>query len=401
MKLRRFFAMTAVLLVQALAAAAMAQPADRAEAVKLAADLTAQLAANPRDLALGRQLVLLHLVALDNPAEAAKYVGEGLEPELAKYVPAAAKPVAEAPELACQEMGRWYLRLAGDAYPWARWGMYKRARAYAARYLELHPVFDKAREDALRDLKGIDDTLLKLCADDATVPDSNRLALNQWCDLLRLVDVAKDAAGANAGRNWIPRGAALLGLDPAHGPERVTTPVSVLGGYELEVRFLWGNGDGHIGVFLPAGLGATTLKLGAKRSGLDKVNNEGLDTNRTAFTLQLVPNRTYSVGVQTVLKDDQATITAVVDGRPVVRWQGPQFALTPGWNMKRDQPGLAIVAGTVNFLVFRVRPLSGHAFVSRPLADPSVLAPKPAPGPSAVPPRKPSATKPAAAPAKP
>jgi hypothetical protein len=401
MKLRPFPAMTAVLLVQALTAAAMAQPADRAEAEKRAADLTAQLAANPRDLALGRQLVLLNLVALDNPAEAAKHVGEGLEPELAKYVPAAAKPVAEAPELACQEMSRWYLRLAGEAYPWARWAMYKRARAYAARYLELHPAIDKPREDAVRDLKRLDDTLLKLCADDATVPDCNRLAPNQWCDLLRLVEPAKDAAGANVGNNWIPRGANLAGLDPSHGPERLTIPVCVLGGYELEVRFLWINGDGHVGVFLPAGVGATTLKLGAKRSGLDKVNNEGLDTNRTAFPLQLVPKRAYSLAVQTVLKDDQASITAVLDARPVVRWQGPQFALTPGWNMKKDQPGLAIYGGTVNFLSVRLRPLSGHAFVSRPLADPSALAPKPATGPSAVPPRKPSASKPAPAPAKP
>jgi hypothetical protein len=391
----RFPSAAAGLLVLALTGAAMAQVADRSQAEKLAADLAVQLAAHRGNLALGRQLVLLHLVALDDPAGAAKYVGEGLEPELAKYVPAAAKPVAQAPELACEEMSRWYLRLAGEAYPWARWGMYKRARAYAARYLELHPALDKPREDALRDLKRIDDTLLKLCADDATVPDCNRLALNQWCDLLRLVDVAKDAAGANASHTWIPRGASLLGLDPSHGPERVTTPVSVLGGYELEVRFLWRNGDGHVGVFLPAGLGATTLKIGAKRSGLDKVNNEGLDTNRTAFPFQLVPNRTYSLGVQTVLKDDQAAITAVLDARPVVRWQGPQFALTPGWNMKKDQPGLAVCAGTVNFLSFRVRPLSGHAFVARPLADPSVLAPKPAPGPSAVPPRKPPAAPPA------
>ena len=100
---------------------------------------------------------------MDNPAEAAQFVDETLDETTRKYVPAAAKGEENTPELACQELGKWYQGLADQATtPGAKAAMLTRAGRYVERFLELHPAQDLGRTVALLALKKVQAELATL-----------------------------------------------------------------------------------------------------------------------------------------------------------------------------------------------------------------------------------------------
>ena len=130
---------------------------------KQIAALKAKLEKDPQDAASRKEIVRLYLVEMDNPAEAAKFVDEKCDKATRKYVPAAAKPVEEAPELACKELGDWYRGLADQALaPATKGAMLERAKAYYERFVDLHKADDLTRTGATLMLKKIDDALAKL-----------------------------------------------------------------------------------------------------------------------------------------------------------------------------------------------------------------------------------------------
>ena len=135
----------------------------RQKVEKQIAAIQAKLDANPQDEASRTELVRLYLVEMDNPAEAAKFLDETLDEATRKYVPAAAKPIEDAPELACMELGDWYKDLADQAAaPASEGAMLRHAQAYYQRFLALHPAADLARTAATLTLKRIEDALAKL-----------------------------------------------------------------------------------------------------------------------------------------------------------------------------------------------------------------------------------------------
>ena len=95
--------------------AQLAGLAPQQQVEKQVAALKAKLDKDPADAASRKELVRLYVVEMDNPAEAAKFVDETLDEATRKYVPAATKPLEEAPELACNELGDWYRGLADQA----------------------------------------------------------------------------------------------------------------------------------------------------------------------------------------------------------------------------------------------------------------------------------------------
>jgi len=339
----------------------LAQSVEPEQAVKLAADLKAQLAAKPDDATVRTQLVLLHLVALDNPAEASQFLAEGIDPNLLKYVPAAARPVDTAPELACLELGRWYRSLTSIAYPWAQSSVLTRARGYLARYLSLHTAADKDRSDVEREIKSIDDAVIKLCADPATAPPRCHLPAGQWTEMIRYIDPSKDAQGGLGSMAWVQKNGALTGSDPTSAVPRLQVPLYLQGSYEVEMRFVTGSPtpNGQVLLFLPVGTGYTTLRIGARPAGLDQVCKKGPRDNPTLFGTPLTPNRASVVVAQIALNGDQATITAIWDGRVVVRWQGAQGDLTAWAGMKWELLGVGVNWGTTTIASVRVRPQPG------------------------------------------
>ena len=134
----------------------------RQKAEKQIAASQAKLDANPTDEASRKELVRLYLVEMDNPAKAAKFLDETLDQATRKYVPAAARPVEDAPELACMELGDWYKGLADQApTPASKGAMLRHAQAYYQRFLVLHPATDMGRTAVTLTLKNIEDALAK------------------------------------------------------------------------------------------------------------------------------------------------------------------------------------------------------------------------------------------------
>jgi formylglycine-generating enzyme required for sulfatase activity len=161
--------------LQAQLAVLMAQQ----QVEKQMAALKAKLDADPKDAASRKELVRLYLVEMDDPAEAAKFVDETCDEATRKYVPAAAKSVEDAPELACMELGNWYIRLADQAAtPASKGAMLRRAQAYYQRFLALHTAEDLGRTAATLTLKRIEDTLAKLVAGPKPKPSPATLTLD-------------------------------------------------------------------------------------------------------------------------------------------------------------------------------------------------------------------------------
>jgi formylglycine-generating enzyme required for sulfatase activity len=154
--------------------------ASQEKAEKQIAALKAKLDANPTDTASRKELVRLYLVEMDDPGEAAKFLDENLDAATRKYVPAAAKPVEDVPEVACTELGNWYMGLADQAAtPASKGAMLRRAQTYYQRFLALHTATDLGRTAAALILKRIEDALAKLGPAPKSSPASLTLDLGK------------------------------------------------------------------------------------------------------------------------------------------------------------------------------------------------------------------------------
>jgi len=108
--------------------------------------LRSALTKDPNDAASRKQLILAHLVDLDRPHEAAKYLDARVAPDLRKHVTLAAKEAAELADADFFTLGTWYRSLATKAplkHTKAR--MLTRALNNITRYLEVY-----TRQDAQR-----------------------------------------------------------------------------------------------------------------------------------------------------------------------------------------------------------------------------------------------------------
>jgi tetratricopeptide (TPR) repeat protein len=172
---------------------------------KQVSDLKARLAANPQDVAARKEALRLCLVDLDDPAEAATFLDDSSDEAMRKYVPAAAKGVGAAPQLACLELGQWYHGLAGDAHALSKPGMLTRARDYLERFLELHTVQDANRLLADQLLATIQEQLSKL-GQGTAAPLERNLVLGVWFFRQRegpLVDSRRKPVAIQGEWRWV------------------------------------------------------------------------------------------------------------------------------------------------------------------------------------------------------
>jgi hypothetical protein len=179
--------------------------------------------------------------------------------------------------------------------------------------------------------------------------------------MIRYIDPSKDAQGGLGSMAWVQKNGALTGSDPTSAVPRLQVPLYLQGSYEVEMRFVTGSPtpNGQVLLFLPVGTGYTTLRIGARPAGLDQVCKKGPRDNPTLFGTPLTPNRASVVVAQVALNGDQATITAIWDGRVVVRWQGAQGDLTAWAGMKWELLGVGVNWGTTTIASVRVRPQPG------------------------------------------
>ena len=376
------------------------------------AGLRARLEAAPADAAVRTELVRAILVDLDNPAEAAKFVDATLDAAWQKYVPAAARGVKETPELACQELGDWYRGLADPASPAAKPAMLGRARAYYQRFLALHKTEDVARAQVTLAMRKLAESAApeppKAGPAGKTPPaPGDALPAGQWLDVLKYVDTNKDPTTGSLPVGWQRQGTTVVCTNPGYNYARLAIPIMPQGGYELQVQLAMSRSHGEVGIFLPAGAGSTLLVIdGSGPSGLQYVNDQSVYSNATGTNTTLAVNRIYTVDARVTLTGDQAEILAALDSKPLVRWSGPQTALSPYYSTDRRCLGLFAYYCTATFGSVRLKMLSGEARLYKPeppkpaatpgKASPKSRPPSPASGDSAAPAPTRSSTTPAA-----
>jgi type 1 glutamine amidotransferase len=322
--------------------------------------LKAKLAAKLDDATSRKELVRLLLVEEDNPTEAAKFVDESLDEAMRKYVPAAAKPMEEAPELACKELGEWYRGLADQAaVPASKGAMLRRAQGYYTRFLELHKAEDLARTTAALTLRKIEDAIVKLGA--ATKKNA---APGAWIDLLKLVDLEK-----NVVRGTWQRQGADLALTASADCARVMVPLAISGSYELQARVVRLSGNGQATFILP--LKSTQFEMACGHAGgksfLCRIKGEDVGA-----PWPIENGREFEVQVRVLQEDGKVSINVAMDGKPFVAWQGPesQVSLNEGWKLpQKNCVGLGVYSSVAVFKSVRLRMLSGEARTVEALAS--------------------------------
>ena len=350
------------------------------KAAREVANMKALIERNPENVAAREKLVRLCLVDLDDPAAAAKHLEGVKDASLRKYVPAVAKGVEAAPELACMELGEWYRGLGeGAAAKGAKAAMFARAQAYYQRFLGLHTVDDLNRTAATVALKKVEAELAKLGgagpptrAGTKATPAvaGGTIKPGKWTDLLALVDPVKDAV---AGK-WQRRGATVVVAQPAK-PAKLAVPVVPQGDYELEVRFIRLTDASAVAAIVPVGSAAVSVVFGAKGEkwhGLEFVEGKGTDANSTARPAGKIQNgREYVLHTVVRVQEKDAGIAVGLDGRPLTVWRGPTASLSvySPWALPgSDRFGL-VTDGVVVFRSVRLKMLSGEARLLRPKGE--------------------------------
>jgi len=165
--------------------------------------LRTALAKNPADLYSRKQLVMTHLVDLDKPREAAKYLDPKLDPVLAKNVTMATKEASELADKDFLALGTWYRSLAGKvSLKHAKVRMLTRALDNMNRYLEVYTKLDAERLRVKTSIASIEAKLKRLGAEvvtRATFPAGIVLALSfepgQWSKAAGGAVTVKDVSG--------------------------------------------------------------------------------------------------------------------------------------------------------------------------------------------------------------
>ena len=325
--------------------AALKRSADRTEALKK------QLAADPSNRKARDDLVCLLLVDLDRPAEAATFLDKGCNPTFRKFIPGAAKPVDEAPELACLQLGDWYRELADGAAPAGKPAMLARAQAYYDRFLSLHKPHDLDRKKAQLLLRQVMEQLAEL----GGAPTAEA----RWINLLNLVDLKRHVVRGK----WERPGDALYcdNKSVAH----CVMPVVPLGDYEFEFQYRYRLGGAVHAIFPTGRKGAVVKIFPHSREGFVELDI----ADQRGYTLpkpKAPSGATIRIRVRTRGKRVAIAITA--GGEPFLGWTGPDSSLgvpVPWALPDKRCIGLGAYNGGVEFKNIRLRMLSGRAVLFR------------------------------------
>jgi hypothetical protein len=321
--------------------------------------LKGQLKSETTAKAAREELTKLLLVDLDSPEEAAKYLDDASDANMKKYVPALCRKVDEVPELACLEVGDWLRGLAETASLTGKASLLRRALPYYDRFLSLHTTADLDRTKAELAMK-------KLQADLEKLGDTSTSA-GLWIDLLKRLATTKDLAMVGTWQRT-DSGWTGSGTTGSQGGT-IQVPLVPRGDYELEIRFVETVGNGGVWFHLPVPdttKAACMLALGGwsnSVTALELIEGKYGTSNPTTTKLPLEPRHIYLLQARVTLANDQVTIAAVLDGKPLLKWTGPasSLAVYPSWAIPQPKClGLGVGAkSTAAFISARMRMLNG------------------------------------------
>lgn len=186
----------------------------------------------------------------------------------------------------------------------------------------------------------------------------------QWVELLAMVDPLRHRIAGDWGRRGDE-----IGLAKPAGVARICVPVSPSASYELDLRFTLHEGH-EVHVHLPVGQGACGLVLGGWDGsviGLSLVDGNRADANSTTIRPANLPLRKrLKLSVRVEVAGDRAQIATEINGKKLIRWQGPIRALSNDgpWDFPKTQAlGLGAFESAAVFHSMRLRIESGAARV--------------------------------------
>jgi len=320
--------------------------------------LKEKLAVNPADIKTREKLVRLYLIELDNPVKAAEYINESLDKTMSKYISGAAKPINEAPELACLELAKWYTGLSNQTrIPSSKAALLCRAKDYYERFLTLHQTQDLLRTSAILSLNKIEKLLATLG------PAAQQIdRAGPWIDCLKLIELPKHIIQGK----WRKQKNEVF-VENESRSCLITIPLSPQGNYQIEVVFVRTEGKGQVGVHFPVGKTSCAVVLSAYNGwahGLEKVRKASgdLQEGKWVHPGTLVNNQEYCLNINVVVKENEAEIKTNLDGKDLLQWQGPLSSLRPsyGWGVTNTK-FLMLHAwnSAVQFKKVRIRQLKG------------------------------------------
>ena len=321
--------------------------------------LAARVEANPTDAATRNKAVRLCLAELDDPARALALLDDSCDDDLKKYLPAVAKGVDKAPELACMELGEWYRKLADEVSPAGQAAMLRRSRGYYQRFLDLHEADDLARNQATLALAKVDEALAK--ADPAT--EARVVGPGRWVDLLPLVSIKEDVNREDNRCRWRDDGLYIDGESFV----KVALPCMPQGDYQVQVTFMRPKGSdiSSLSVYMPVGPKPGSVNwtnqehavMGPIKPAPEK-GVPGIITNKQEHTVEVTVRH----------RGNLADITVLFDGKPHLHWQGPVMNVSPHWILHESKRlGFGEAYGSALLKRYRLRMLSGRAQLLRPL----------------------------------
>lgn len=190
-----------------------------------------------------------------------------------------------------------------------------------------------------------------------------RLEDNRWTELAGKMNLREDRVTGD----WRCDGGELLGLAADYNKARIMLPVEVGGNYDLDIEFTRVAGNGPVVVVLPIADHTCRMVLSGERekfhgiSNVDDVPGERRNDASVVRPGKLTNGRPHVLSISVRQHDDMATLSAVLDDKPLVKWHGKQSSLgnSPYWLLPApNRVAIGHKLSTVVFHSVRLRPVS-------------------------------------------
>jgi serine/threonine protein kinase len=214
---------------------------------------------------------------------------------------------------------------------------------------------------------------------DLNLDPGNALPRGRWVDVLRHLDLSWHVVSGE----W-RREENGITVDPSP-MSRIMLPVEIDGDYDLRAEFTRTTTDKCVNIMIPVGQRACQLTLAGgeqKVHGLGMIDGHGACAPENPAVFRpgsLVKERRYRVLISVRIKNDEATVDASLDGKPLIAWEGKQSSLSiaPVWQLPyQKRAGLGANDATVTFHAASLRSVSGTTKLTAAPSEPFEQAPE-------------------------
>ncbi len=375
---------------------------EREETARRISLLQERISEDASNAALRKELVLIYVVEMDDPAAAMPHAGATGDDELKRLVPLAAKGNA-APTDASLDLGDWYFRLSSEA---SNDSVKRRLLQHASKHLSRF-LNDSANASGIQKAKAtltlnrVKTTLDKLKPTSVATNTNTNSNTNvrppthpakvdkpgKLIDALKLVSASQDTATGK----WEATGRKVGSVvEGDYSSAWLNLPVQPSDEYEVRFKFVKTAGRAVVKVYLPlpfvdsssssytegvcATFGATDGKFSMLERGTgtsyyytyyDETNYKNNPTLQGA--VRLTNGKPYSFRITVKKDDDLPVITVYISGKKFIAWKGKPSAL-PGYHssstkVDRKTIGLGVYnpvqRSTAVFTSFSIKSLSG------------------------------------------